>query len=222
MFEDPHAEPPPPEPSSLGAVFGMFGPQTQTNQWHSAIRILLVTFYHCHSFCYIFIMFVKNKEWTLLFLLNRWKPSCQHDVWYVLCWPEFPKACSDLQDIQEDVYFVKTRWDVPGINKLCRDLDHIKTVQDYTSYIYTCKYMTRVYIHVHALFCRIGQFDLRVRCTCILHTWSIFLINEVDPSQTSSTVFISPISLFRMYRSEYKCALNYVTGKSTQINRFYL
>lgn len=69
MFEDPHAEPPPPETPSLGSVFGMFGPQTQTNQWHSTCttRILLVTFYHCHSFCYIFIMFVENKEWTLLF-----------------------------------------------------------------------------------------------------------------------------------------------------------
>lgn len=32
MFEDPHAEPPPPETPSLGSVFGMFGPQTQTNQ----------------------------------------------------------------------------------------------------------------------------------------------------------------------------------------------
>lgn len=219
MFEDPHAEPPPPEPSSLGSVFGMFGPQTQTNQWHSATRILLVTFYHCHSFCYIFIMFVENKEWTLLFLLNRWKPSCQHDVYFdMYCVDQNSQRLVQIYKI----YFVKTRWDVSGINKLCRDLDHIKTVQDYTTYIYTVKYMTRVYIHVHALFCRIGQFDLRVRCTCILHTWSIFFINEVDPSQTSSTVFISPISLFRMYRSEYKCALNYVTGKSTQINRFYL
>lgn len=104
MFEDPHAEPPPPETPSLGSVFGMFGPQTQTNQWHSTCttRILLVTFYHCHSFWYIFIMFVENKEWTLLFSVEQMKTivSARHLFWYVLCWSEFPKSCSDLCDFE--------------------------------------------------------------------------------------------------------------------------
>lgn len=76
MFEDPHAEPPPPETPSLGSVFGMFGPQTQTNQWHSTTRILLVTFYHCHSFCYIFIMFVENKECNMTFFC--WTDEYHH------------------------------------------------------------------------------------------------------------------------------------------------
>lgn len=185
MFEDPHAEPPPPETPSLGSVFGMFGPQTQTNQWHSTCttRILLVTFYHCHSFCYIFIMFVENKEWTLLFLLNRWKPSCQQDIYFDMYCVDrnsqsLVQICVILSDIQGAVYSVKTCWDVPGINKICRDMNHIMTVQDYTIYIYTCIYMARVYIHVHVLFCCIGQSDLGVRCTCILRTYSVFLIND--------------------------------------------
>lgn len=104
MFEDPHAEPPPPETPSLGSVFGMFGPQTQTNQWHSTCttRILLVTFYHCHSFCYIFIMLWRTKNEHYFFSVEQMKTivSAWHLFWYVLCWSEFPKSCSDLCDFE--------------------------------------------------------------------------------------------------------------------------
>lgn len=73
MFEDPHAEPPPPETPSLGSVFGMFGPQTQTNQWHSTCttRILLVTFLplpfillHFHHVCVEQRMNITFFCWT--------------------------------------------------------------------------------------------------------------------------------------------------------------
>lgn len=186
MFEDPHAEPPPPETPSLGSVFGMFGPQTQTNQWHSTCttRILLVTFYHCHSFCYIFIMLWRTKNEHYFFLLNRWKPSCQHDIYFdIYCVDRNSQSlvqiCVILSDIQGAVYSVKTCWDVPGINKICRDMNHIwlyKITQLISTHVYI--HMARVYIHVHVLFCCIGQSDLGVRCTCILRTCSVFLIND--------------------------------------------
>lgn len=144
MFEDPHAEPPPPETPSLGSVFGMFGPQTQTNQWHSTCttRILLVTFYHCHSFCYIFIMLWRTKNEHYFFLLNRWKPSCQQDIYFdMYCVDRNSQSCSDLCDFE---WYTGSRVLCEDMlrcsryKKICRDMNHIMTVQDYTTYIYTC------------------------------------------------------------------------------------
>lgn len=142
--------------------------------WLFTIAIHFATFSSC-------LCRTKNEHY--FFLLNRWKPSCQQDIYFDMYCVDrnsqsLVQICVILSDIQGAVYSVKICWDVPGINKICRDMNHIMTVQDYTTYIYTCIYMARVYIHVHVLFCCIGQYDLAVRCTCILRTCSVFLIND--------------------------------------------